>query len=326
MTVSYPIYDVICLGSCCWDVLGVCEEYPQLDQKRPLSELSEQGGGQAATAAASIARLGGRVAFVGRVGNDTYGRNIRDAFEEAGVDTSWGLEVVPGGRSQFAFCVAEKATGRRAILWRPPSLEPFEPQALDRRRMMDTKAVLVDGHHARAAAVFASWCLEEDIPVVADLERPRDGLEELFAVVSFPVLPEDFALAWSGATDCDEAARILGTKTRGTLVITQGARGSVAYTREGRHFQPAFEIERVVDTTGAGDVYHGAFTYALARGQGIEEVMRFASAAAALSCRALGGRAGLASMDEVLALLERGERLLGPQTHWSGGTDGGCDG
>ncbi|MBC7289631.1 MAG: carbohydrate kinase, partial [Armatimonadetes bacterium] len=71
-----PVYDVVCLGSCCWDVLGICEHYPALDQKQPLLELTEQGGGQAATAAAAVAKLGGRVAFIGRIADDEYGRKI----------------------------------------------------------------------------------------------------------------------------------------------------------------------------------------------------------------------------------------------------------
>lgn len=290
-------------------MLGVCEVYPQLDEKRPLEELSEQGGGQGATAAAAIGRLGAGVAFIGRVGDDTYGRNIVRAFGEAGVDTSWGLEIVEGGRSQFAFCVAEKGTGRRAIFWQPPGLGPVNPDHLDRERALDTRAVLVDGHHIEAGCRLAGWSTDKGIPVVADLERPREGIERLFEAVSFPILPEDFALSWSGAEDADGAAKVLSSRTRGILIITLGTRGSVAYTPTGRHHQPAFEIERVVDTTGAGDVYHGAFAYAAARGENLPAAMRFASATAALSCRALGGRAGLPTLEEVERLLDRGEEL-----------------
>jgi sugar/nucleoside kinase (ribokinase family) len=294
-------------------VLAVCQQYPQLDEKRPIEELCEQGGGQAATAAACVARLGGKVAFIGRVGSDAYGAKIIKSFTEAGVDISWGLEVVEGARSQFAFCVAEKGTGRRAIFWQPPDIEPLDPQRIDRRRATDTRAVLIDGHHVQAGIALATWCAEAGIPVVADLERAHEGLEELFAIVSFPILPEDFALAWSGADDCDSAANFLTKKTRGTLVITRGVQGSVAYTDHGRYHQPAFEIEAVVDTTGAGDTYHGAFAYAIAQGQTLKEAMRFASATAALSCTALGGRAGLPTAAEVAHLLRRGERL--PRVH-----------
>ncbi len=299
-------YDVVCLGCCCWDVMALCDEYPCLDQKRPLGEMCEQGGGQAATASAAIAKLGGSVAFVGRIGDDTYGANIRGALEDVGVDVSWGLQVVPGARSQWAFCVAEKATGQRAIFWRASSTGGMGAADLDRAKVIDARAVLVDGHHPAASIAAARWAHEAGVPVVADLERHRPDLDELLSLTTYPVLPEDFALEWAGAATFEEAGGRLAPKAGGTLVITLGTRGSVAFTPKGLHHQPAFVMDPVVDTTGAGDVYHGAFALAIGRGQSLEEAMRFASAAAAASCRALGGRAGLATADEVEAMLARG--------------------
>ncbi len=303
-----PVYDVICLGSCCWDVLGICEEYPELDQKRPLVELTEQGGGQAATAAACIARLGGRVAFVGRVGDDEYGRKIVAAFKQAGVDVSWGLQTIPSARSQFAFCVAEQGTGRRAIFWQPPSTGQLSPDELDLARFESTRVVLVDGHHVAAAIAVARWCQQRQIPVVGDLERPRDGIEDLLALCTYPVLPEEFAIFLADADDARQAAQVLSQRIGRPVVVTLGEHGSVVWTEQGIHHQPAFEIPQVVDTTGAGDVYHGALAFALSQGKELLSAMRFASAAAALSCRALGGRAGLPTYGEVVALMDRGEK------------------
>ncbi|MBC7288178.1 MAG: sugar kinase, partial [Armatimonadetes bacterium] len=251
----------------------------------------------------------GRVAFIGRIADDEYGRKIKVAFLEAGVDVSWGLEVVAGARSQFAFCVAEAGTGRRAIFWRPPSVGQLDPDQIDLARATDTAVALVDGHHIHASVALARACNERGIPVVSDLERPREVLPELLRLCDWPILPIDFALALAGTDDLDEAGQRLCDMARGQVIVTMGTNGSVAFTPAGRHYQPAFEITPVVDTTGAGDVYHGAFAYALARGANLFEAMRFASAAAALSCRALGGRAGLPTIDEVRALLARGERM-----------------
>lgn len=301
-------YDVICVGSCCWDVLGICTEYPQLDEKKPLEELVEQGGGQAATAAACIATLGGDVAFVGRIGDDVYGHNIAEAFRQAGVDISWGLEVVAGARSQFAFCVAEHGTGRRAIFWLPPTTGQMDPDRLPWERFQQARVVLVDGHHCRAAARIAEWCRGRSIPVVADLERPREGLDRVLELADFPILPQDFAIAYTAATDAEEACRRLNERARGTVIVTMGVSGSVMYDGRRFHHQPAFQVEPVVDTTGAGDVYHGAFAYAISLQMSATDAMRFASAAAALSCRGLGGRAALPSFEEVARLLDRGER------------------
>ncbi len=302
-----PAYDVVCLGSCCWDILGICEEYPQLDEKRPLTELAECGGGQAATAATAIASLGGRVAFIGRIGDDEYGRKIRRDFEEQGVDVSWGLGVVPGARSQFAFCVAEAGTGRRAIFWRPPSTGQIEPGELDVERALSCRCVLIDGHHVKAGIALAEAASERGIPVVTDLERPREGLERLLELSAYPVLPARFAMQLAGCSDLLAAGRALAERLDGILVVTAGPDGSYAFLEKSIHHQPAFSIQPVVDTTGAGDVYHGAFALAIARGASVKQAMRYASAAAAVSCMALGGRGNLPTERVVAELLERGE-------------------
>lgn len=310
MRTSSPEYDVVCLGTCCWDTLGICEEWPQLDQKRPLLALEEQGGGPAATAAAAIARLGGRVAFIGRIGDDDYGRKIREAFEQVGVDISWGLQVVPGARSQWAFCVAHKTTGLRAILWRPPDTGTITPDEIDYDRATNTRVVLVDTHHIAAAISLVGRCRELGIPAVADIEHPSDHGHELLRLVDYPILPEDCALDWTGEQSCEAAATALRREAGGAVVVTMGVHGSLACSLSGKRiFQPAFEVSPVIDTTGAGDVYHGAFAYAIARNMALHEAMRFASATAALSCQALGGRAGLPTLDQVEALMQRGEKL-----------------
>jgi len=301
-----PPYDVVCLSCSCWDVLATCDDYPALDEKRPLEGMSEQGGGQAATAAAAVARLGGRAAFVGRVGDDAAGSRIRESLEQAGVDISWGLATVAGARSQWAFCVAERASGRRAILWRPATTGELDAKQIDRERLLQTRVLLIDGHRPAASLAAARWAHGASIPVVADLERPVAHLDELLRLASYPILPEALALELTDAHDWEQAGARLAGRTDGTLVLTLGARGSAAFPRARPCYQRAFEIP-VVDTTGAGDVYHGAFALAVARGEGLAPAMRYASAAAALSCRALGGRAGLPTDAEVGELLARGE-------------------
>jgi sulfofructose kinase len=250
------------------------------------------------------------VAFVGRVGDDDYGRKIRAAFEEVGVDISWGLQVVPGARSQWAFCVAQKTTGLRAILWRPPATGTIAPEELDLGRATCARVVLVDTHHLAAAIALVRRCRELGIPTVADIEHPSEQGRELLQLVDFPILPEDCALKWTAEGCCEAAAKALTQQAWGTVVVTMGARGSLACDQNGAIlYQPAFEVRPVVDTTGAGDVYHGAFAFAVARGMALPKAMRFASATAALSCQALGGRAGLPSLAQVEALLQRGEKL-----------------
>ena len=295
-------FDVIGLGCCCWDVLGVVEHYPALDEKSALLELAQAGGGQTSTGMTAVARLGGKAAFWGIIGDDDFGRNIRGAMDAEGVDTG-NMQVVPGAQSQFAFCVAHADTGKRSIFWKASTTGKLDPATLDRAALMDCRAIMVDGHHVDAAIQAVTWAREEGIPTVLDMERcdPRNG--ELLRLVTYAILPEGFLHAHTGNRDFDAAVVAARAFTDGTLIITRGDRGSVAFAGNEVIQQPAFQIERVVDTTGAGDVFHGSFAYGLALGYGLRENLRFASAVAALKCRALGGRAGIPNFAEARALM-----------------------
>lgn len=295
-------FDVAALGCCCWDYLGIIPRYPALDEKVAISELSMQGGGQAGTGIAAVARLGGRGAIFGRIGDDEFGRHIRESFEAEGVDTR-GLMEIAGATSQFAFCAIDQPSGQRTIFYLHGTKGKFAPEELDRAALLDCRCLLVDGHHNVAAAEAVRWAREDGVPVVLDLERPQEQDEALVSNASHPVLPERFALEFTGAGDAESAARAIRARGPEVVVVTLGPEGCLAVTAEGVVRQPALPVEPIVDTTGAGDVFHGAFAYGIALGYDLAENLRFASAAAALKCRALGGRAGIPTMAEVRELL-----------------------
>ncbi len=297
-----PPFDVIALGCCCWDYLGIVARYPALDEKVAMSELSMQGGGQAGTAIAAVARLGGQGAIFGRVGEDEFGRHIRASFEDEGVDTTW-LVQVPGATSQFAFCAIDEFTGERTIFYIHGTKGKFAPDEIDRTALLNCRCLLVDGHHNVAAAQAVRWAREEGLPCVLDLERPQDEDEVLVANASHPIVPERFAREFTGESDLETAGQAMLARGPQVVVITSGAEGCLAVTDEGVLHQPALPVEPIVDTTGAGDVFHGAFAYGIALGYELRKNLRFASAVAALKCRALGGRAGIPTMAEVRAFL-----------------------
>ncbi|MGD9497995.1 MAG: carbohydrate kinase family protein [Armatimonadota bacterium] len=297
-----PAFDVIALGCCCWDYLGIIPRYPALDEKVAMSELSMQGGGQAGTGVAAVARLGGKAAIFGRIGDDEFGRHIRASFETEGVDTRWLVEV-PGATSQFAFCAIDESSGKRTIFYIHGTQGKFAPEQLDREALLDCRCLLVDGHHNVAAAAAVGWAREAGVPVVLDLERPQAEDRTLISRASHPIVPERFALQLTGERELAAAAQALLALGPEVVVVTRGAEGSMAFTPEGVIHQPALRVEPVVDTTGAGDVFHGAFAYGIALGYDLRTNLRFASAAAALKCRALGGRAGIPTMAQVQELL-----------------------
>lgn len=297
-------FDICGLGCCCWDAVGIVETYPELDEKALLTELVEMGGGLAATAIAAAAHLGARAALFGCVGEDDHGHQIIGALQHEGVDTS-GIAILPGESSQFAFCVAHRATGRRSIFWRPGSYHRLGPGQINLAAATDCRCVLVDHHHLGASTELAATARHQGLPVVADIERLQDGVTELLAACTHPVVPERFARDLSPTGDPAGGVKLMQQLGAEVVVVTRGEQGATAYVGADELHQPAFAVTPIVDTTGAGDVFHGAFAYALALGYDLPATLAFASATAALSCRGLGGRGALPTREEVEALLAK---------------------
>lgn len=295
-------YDVCGVGCCAWDLVSVVDRYPGADEKVSLQELKQMGGGLAATAMSAVAALGGRSAIFGIVGDDDFGQKILEAFRREGVAIH-GLQVQPGVRTHFAFCVAEKGTGHRAIFYMNGSYRRMEAGDLDVQAVCDCRALLIDHHHLWAAVEAARHARERGIPIVGDIERQHEGARAFLEAVTHPIVPERFVRACTGQDDLAAGAAELLALGADVLIVTQGSRGATAFTPDGSIHQPAFPIAPVVDTTGAGDVYHGAFAYGLALGYDLERNLAFSAAAAALSCRGLGGRGALPTMAEVEKLL-----------------------
>jgi len=296
------LFDVIGLGCVCWDIVGTVRQYPAIDEKTELQQLLQQGGGQASTAMVAVARLGGRACICGRVSDDEFGHKNFAEFQAEGVDTGC-LEVLPGETSQFAFCVAEEGSGHRTIFWKHGSVGKLDPASLDRAALLNCKCLLVDGHHIHAAIQAARWARQAGIPTVLDMERPQPDNPELLESCDYPILPEVYARTHSGLDDPIEAGRKLHEDLGRLVIITRGAEGAIAFKDGEMHHQPAFHVDPVIDTTGAGDVYHGAFAYGLTLGYDLAENMRFAAAAAALKCLALGGRTGIPTFAEARGLM-----------------------
>lgn len=267
---------VACVGLATRDTIVAVPEHPPADGRVVASKLVVAGGGPAATAAVTLARLGVDVAFFGVVGDDEAGAFVREGLVTEGVDVE-RLEVVPGARTPQSVILVGP-DGSRSIVHRPGDTEitPVEPAA-DR--------VHVD--HAGYGRARGRW-------LSIDGGNPIPGLDLRGVALYAPTeerLREDFGDAG--------AALAAGAET---VVVTRGADGSVAYTRDGLVEAPAFACEPV-STLGAGDVFHGALLAFLVRGTSLEEALRAANAAASLSCRALDGRSAIPTLDELTGAL-----------------------
>jgi sulfofructose kinase len=296
--------DVLVIGRACLDHLCVVEHFPAEDSKIRMSARYVEGGGQGATAACCIGRLGGKVAYAGVLGDDPEGRFCLKKLEECRVDTSL-VKLIPGGHTPVAYVLITASNGLRTIVYEPGLLPEVEPEALLMDVMRTSKAVLL-GPQATGFAGHLKG-MEGLPPVVYDCERMREGIEDMMSFADY-FIPQ-YGFLESKEMRLEPSSKIekiyaLDRMVSGRLIVTDGDLGAY-YLEEDRfmHVRPP-EVE-VKDTTGAGDNFHGAFALALSRGFGLSDAVRFSVAVASLSCRGYGGREGMPDYDEAMAVMEK---------------------
>ena len=293
--------DVVGVGYTALDYLAVVPHFPEENLKLEIEEFLIQGGGPAATAVVTARRLGLHAAFIGRIGDDDFGERMLSELEEERVDVSRVL-VERGGRSQYAFIMVDRSSAARTILWTRGSLEPFAAEDVDCGFVSRARALLIDSLEPAAAAAAARAARDAGVPVVIDAGTLRDGVRELLPLCDYIVASELFAGQISDGGDHVAALeRIMDYGPR-AAVVTLGERGCAALADEGFVEVPGFDVD-AVDTTGAGDVFHGAFVFGLLEGWDVERICLFSNAVAALKCRRLGGRAGIPDIEETLDFL-----------------------
>jgi len=297
-------FDIVTVGLNSIDMLAVVGEFPARNSKQKLKQFARLPGGQMATAAAVCARLGWRSRYVGSFGDDDLADIGRKSLTDEGVDVSAAWNV-PGATSQFAVVIVDGSTGERTVLWnRHPGLRMSGDQ-ISREVVLSGRMLLVDCHEIDAATQAARYAREAGIPTVVDVEKVRDGIEGLLASIDAIIAAEPFPTALTGYSDMGRALEAIAREYRTPLVaVTLGEQGSLALC-EGREIRtPAFPVS-CVDSTGAGDAFHGGFVAACLRTPegDVQDIMAYANAVAALNCRVLGARGGMPTAAEVEAML-----------------------
>ncbi len=293
---------VVGIGQCSWDCLAVADRYPPANSKCEVRHWQEQGGGPVATALVALSRFGVPGRFLGVVGDDTEGEKIRSCLQREGIETV-GLVTRKHASSQKAFIAIENTAGSRTIFWQRPTGSPLLPEELPRDFLDGCSFLHLDGLMKDVSLSAASQARDKGIPVMLDAGSSRPGMEALANSCDYLVAAERFALemGWDGTMEGFQsfAARF----SSAVVTVTLGERGSI--TRHGRETfaLPAFPAV-TVDTTGAGDVFHGGYLFGLLQGLSLEDTIRFASAAAALKCGRIGGRAGIPDVASVLRFLD----------------------
>jgi ribokinase len=303
---SQHTHDVIGLGVIAVDEMLYVDSYPPADGKKFLTGRRRQGGGNTSCALAAAARLGSRCAILGRLGDDELSRFAREHLARAGVDLSYVLHDASCGPI-YALIVVSADTGARAIFVDPASIKPLEQEELRPEWFQGAKVLMVD--HLYPAAILPAIRLARrlGLQVVSDIELEMPELAEIRAGVDHFICSTEFALPYTGQQDPRAACEMLSCSApHKTVVVTAGNDGCYWRTPDAPAVThvPAHRIEPV-DTTGCGDVFHGAFCHGLAEGWDIERIVHFANAAAAVKATRTGGWAAVPSREEVARILER---------------------
>ena len=300
--------DVVGLGVSTVDLIHVVDELPGEELVQQAYETSLQGGGPVATAMVTLARLGSRAAMIDRVGDDWRGRMILEEFVREGVGTEQ-IRVEQGARSSIAMVLVRKRDGARTFIFSPGTAPELAGEDVHADFIRRAKYLHLNGRHMQACLEAAKQARDGDVKVSFDggAGRYRAGLERLIPLVDICIVARQFAFAFAGVRELEAAAAKLLAAGPELVVITAGIEGCWVFEKgRGSFHQPAFEIVDVVDTTGAGDAFHGAFLHRLVRGYDLPTCARFAAAVAGMNTRALGGRKALPTTADVEAFLRRG--------------------
>jgi sulfofructose kinase len=297
-------WDVIGIGATSVDYVYRLPVLPEADGPQAKIRISSHRiscGGQTATALATCASLGLRAKFAGVLGSDENGLRIRAELVRRGIDVQDA--VVHQGRNQFAAILVDERTGERIVLWSRDEGLALRPDELPAELLASAHIVHVDDVDQEGAIRAAERARASGAMVTSDIDRVTDRTEELVRAVTIPILAEHVPPAITGESDMERALRKLRTPGATFVCVTLGRAGAMILDGDRLYREPAFHVD-AVDTTGAGDVFRGALMHGLLRREPPASLLRFANAAAAVSCTRAGAMDAVPALDDVQRMLE----------------------
>jgi sulfofructose kinase len=296
-----------------WDVVGVGENsidhvlrvprLPSLPEaaKLQIRSSTHEPGGQVVTTLCTCVAMGLRASYIGAFGSDEDGERLRRTLAARGLDL--GDSVVRPVPNRSAVILVDERTGDRAVLGHRDAALALAPEMLPRSTLAHARVVHVDGVDEAASIEAARLAREAGAQVTCDLESVGARTGELLRELTVPILAQGLPEAITGEADAERALRRLDAPHARLRCVTMGAQGALLLDGDRAHRAAPPRVD-VVDTTGAGDVFRGGFIAALLRGDPPDAILRFANAAAALSCTRAGALGGVPTREAV-------ERLLG---------------
>lgn len=296
---------VVGVGINATDTIIRLPRFPALDSKVEILSAEVKPGGQVASAMVACSRWGLHARYVGKIGGDESGKLQVKEMKREGVDAHW--IVAKNSASQSAYILVDEPSGERTVLWkRDPSIA-LRPAELNRRWLAGARVLLVDGHDTAAATQAARWARQSRIEVVADLDNLYPEVQALLHFVDFPITSKDFPERLTGEENLKSLSKIHREFKCRLIVATLGRLGALAWNGAQFTVCPGFRVG-TVDTTGAGDIFHGAFVYCLAQDFELKETLEFCCAAAAINCTAPGARGKIATLREIARLRKSAPR------------------
>lgn len=291
---------IACVGIAVMDRIYYVEGLPTEGGKYVAKRYTEVGGGPAATAAVAAAKLGAKVDFIGRVGDDDTGNSLLAELESLGVNTRYSQRYAGAKSSQSAIMV--DAQGERIIVNYPSPDLLHDADWLNEIDFTQWDVVLADVRWHEGAREAFTLARRAGVMTVLDGDVTPQDIRELVALSDHAAFSEPGLARLTGINDPEAGLKQAQTLTNGHVYVTRGSEGCDWIKNNTLQHQSGFKVD-VVDTTGAGDVFHGALAFSLAGGDLPEEAVRFASGVAALKCTRPGGRAGIPDCDQTRSFL-----------------------
>jgi sulfofructose kinase len=306
-----PTFDVVGVGLNATDTLLLLPRFPAYAGKIPFSREILSPGGQVASAMVACAHLGLRVKYIGTVGDDERGKVQLESLQATGIDIT-DVQVRSGCPNQTAYILIDQTTGERTVLWSRPECLRLEPREIQPGHITCARLLHIDGHDTPAVGRAAEIARGAGIPVTVDVDTIYHGFDRVLPNVDYLVASSEFPVQWTNERDPFRALEMMQSEYgMRVAAMTLGAHGALARV-DGRFvYSPAFVVN-CVDTTGAGDVFHGAFCYAVLQDMPMSQALDLANAMAALNCTAIGARGGIRSLEDAKSLIKRAERRSHP--------------
>ncbi len=296
-------YDCVGVGIIALDHLIVVENYPKTNSKNVTQKYIKQGGGPVPTALATLGKLEKKCALVTKTGVNAAEKFLKAELTDFNVDTNF-IITDPKIETPEAFIIIEEKSGNRTVILNRAEQTSLAARDLPESLLQNCRLVHLDGHDQGADLYAAEIAKRNGAAISIDIGSNRRVDQRLLQLIDYAIVSENYADEYLEKSNPEKSAKMLLDYGAVIGAVTSGDRGSYFASSNGVYYQPAFAV-KAIDTTGAGDVFHGAALYGILENWRVDQVALFASAAAALACTKTGGKAGIPDLLQIKEFLTK---------------------